>query len=111
MKFSENWLRNHVPIQANRDVLVATLTAIGLEVENVAVLGEALDLIVVARIVNVVPHPESDRLQICQVDAAQDTLLQIVCGASNVRPGLVVPLALLGAKIGALTIKSTTLRG
>ncbi|HHW4671694.1 MAG TPA: YtpR family tRNA-binding protein, partial [Xylella fastidiosa subsp. multiplex] len=111
MKFSENWLRNHVPIQANRDVLVATLTAIGLEVENVAVLGEALDLIVVARIVNVVPHPESDLLQICQVDVAQDNLLQIVCGASNVRPGLVVPLALLGAKIGALTIKSTTLRG
>lgn len=111
MKFSENWLRSHVPIQVSRDVLVATLTAIGLEVEDVAVLGEALDLVVVARIVKVVSHPESDRLQICQVDAAQGTLVQIVCGAPNTRPGLVVPLALVGAKIGNLTIKSTKLRG
>lgn len=43
MKFSENWLRSHVPTSATRDELTATLTAIGLEVEEVSVLGEGLD--------------------------------------------------------------------
>ena len=51
MKFSENWLRSHVPTQATRDELAATLTAIGLEVEEVAALGDGLANVVVARIV------------------------------------------------------------
>ncbi|WP_176716956.1 hypothetical protein, partial [Xanthomonas translucens] len=63
MKFSENWLRSHVPTQASRDELAATLTAIGLEVEEVTPLGESLQQVVVARIVEAVRHPEADRLQ------------------------------------------------
>ncbi|WP_349779265.1 phenylalanine--tRNA ligase subunit beta [Xanthomonas sp. WHRI 7065] len=111
MKFSENWLRSHVPIQASRDELAATLTAIGLEVEEVTPLGEALGQVVVARIVEAVRHPEADRLQVCSVDAGQSELLQIVCGAPNARAGLVAPLALVGAQIGALTITAAKLRG
>ncbi|MBB4730908.1 phenylalanine--tRNA ligase subunit beta [Xanthomonas arboricola] len=111
MKFSENWLRSHVPIQASRDELAATLTAIGLEVEEVTPLGEALGQVVVARIVEAVRHPEADRLQVCSVDAGQGELLQIVCGAPNARAGLVAPLALVGAQIGALTITAAKLRG
>ncbi|CAE6759856.1 phenylalanine--tRNA ligase subunit beta [Xanthomonas arboricola pv. corylina] len=111
MKFSENWLRIHVPIQASRDELAATLTAIGLEVEEVTPLGEALGQVVVARIVEAVRHPEADRLQVCSVDAGQGELLQIVCGAPNARAGLVAPLALVGAQIGALTITAAKLRG
>ncbi|AKK63669.1 phenylalanyl-tRNA synthetase [Xanthomonas oryzae pv. oryzicola] len=111
MKFSENWLRSHVPIQATRDELAATLTAIGLEVEEVTPLGESLGQVVVARIVEAVRHPEADRLQVCSVDAGQGELLQIVCGAPNARPGLVAPLALVGAKIGELTITAAKLRG
>lgn len=111
MKFSENWLRSHVPIQASRDELAATLTAIGLEVEEVTPLGEALGQVVVARIVEAVRHPEADRLQVCSVDAGQGELLHIVCGAPNARAGLLAPLALVGAQIGALTITAAKLRG
>ncbi|MCU1055221.1 phenylalanine--tRNA ligase subunit beta [Stenotrophomonas maltophilia] len=111
MKFSENWLRSHVPTGASRDELSAVLTAIGLEVEDVTALGEGLDHVVVARIVEAVRHPEADRLQVCRVDAGQGELLQIVCGAPNARPGLVAPLAMVGAQIGELKIKPAKLRG
>lgn len=111
MKFSENWLRSHVPTTASRDELSAVLTAIGLEVEEVTALGAGLDHVVVARIVEAERHPEADRLQVCRVDAGQGRLLQIVCGAPNARPGLVAPLAMVGAQIGELKISPARLRG
>ncbi len=111
MKFSENWLRSHVPTQATRDALSATLTAIGLEVEEVTALGDGLASVVVARIVECARHPEADRLQVCQVDAGQGELLQIVCGAPNARPGLRAPLAMVGANVGGIAIKAAKLRG
>ena len=116
MKFAESWLRQHVKTSASRDELAATLTAIGLEVEEMTVLGAALDGVVVARIVECAKHPQADKLQVCQVDAgngplSNGELLQIVCGAPNARPGLVAPLATIGTTVGALTIKAATLRG
>ncbi|MCW4453872.1 phenylalanine--tRNA ligase subunit beta [Flavobacterium sp. MXW15] len=111
MKFSENWLRSHVPTSATREQLSAVLTAIGLEVEEVAALGESLQHVVVARIVEAVRHPEADRLQVCTVDAGQGEPLQIVCGAPNARAGLVAPLAMVGAQVGELKIKPAKLRG
>ncbi len=111
MKFSENWLRQHVKTTATREELAATLTAIGLEVEELTPLGEALDGVVVARILSAEKHPEADKLQVCQVDAGFEAPLQIVCGAPNARAGLVAPLATIGTTVGALTIKAAKLRG
>ena len=111
MKFPESWLRQHVKTTATRDELAATLTAIGLEVEAMTVLGAALDGVVVARIVECARHPQADKLQVCQVDVGGDAFLQIVCGAPNARPGLVAPLATIGTTVGELTIKAATLRG
>ena len=111
MKFSENWLRQHVKTTATREELAATLTAIGLEVEELTPLGEALDGVVVARILSAEKHPQADKLQVCQVDAGLDTPLQIVCGAPNARAGLVAPLATIGTTVGTLTIKAAKLRG
>ena len=111
MKFSENWLRQHVKTTATREELAATLTAIGLEVEELAPLGEALDGVVVARILSAEKHPQADKLQVCQVDAGLDAPLQIVCGAPNARAGLVAPLATIGTTVGTLTIKAAKLRG
>jgi phenylalanyl-tRNA synthetase beta chain len=111
MKFSENWLRQHVRTDASRDALAATLTAIGLEVEDVTPLGAGLDGVVVARILDCAKHPEADRLQVCQVDAGRGAPLQIVCGAPNARPGLIAPLATIGATLGGITIKAAKLRG
>ena len=111
MKFSENWLRHHVPTKASRDELAATLTAIGLEVEVVTALGDSLDGVVVARIVSAQKHPEADRLQVCEVDTGNGTV-QIVCGAPNARAGLVAPLATVGATLpGGMVIKAAKLRG
>jgi phenylalanyl-tRNA synthetase beta chain len=111
MKFSENWLRQHVPTTATRDELAATLTAIGLEVEDMTVLGASLDGVVVAQIVSAGKHPEADRLQVCQVDTGQG-LVQIVCGAPNARAGLKAPLAMVGANLpGGIAIKAAKLRG
>src|SRR5687768_4193017 len=106
MKFSENWLRQHVKTDATRGELAARLTAIGLEVEEMTPLGGALDGVVVARIVDCAKHPEADRLQVCEVDAGSGTLLQIVCGAPNARAGLLAPLATIGTRIGDTTIKA-----
>ncbi len=111
MKFSENWLRQHVATDATREELAATLTAIGLEVEALTPLGERLDGVVVARIVSAKKHPEADRLQVCQVDAGQGAPLQVVCGAPNARVGLVAPLATVGTRVGGVTIKAAKLRG
>ena len=111
MKFPESWLRQHVKTSATREELAATLTAIGLEVEEMTVLGDALDGVVVARIAECAKHPEADKLQVCQVDAGTHGMLQIVCGAPNARPGLVAPLATIGTQVGELTIKAARLRG
>ncbi|MBF6022775.1 phenylalanine--tRNA ligase subunit beta [Lysobacter niastensis] len=111
MKFSENWLRQHVPTNATREQLAATLTAIGLEVEEVTALGESLDGVVVAQIVSAEKHPEADRLQVCQVDTGNG-MVQIVCGAPNARAGLKAPLAMVGANLpGDIAIKAAKLRG
>src|SRR5688500_18223256 len=111
MKFSENWLRQHVPTNATREELAATLTAIGLEVEDMTALGESLDGVVVAQIVSAEKHPEADRLQVCQVDTGNGTV-QIVCGAPNARAGLKAPLAAVGANLpGGIAIKAAKLRG
>ena len=112
MKFSENWLREHVEAAASRDELVTRLTLIGLEVEDVTGIGGALEGVVVAQILECARHPEADRLQVCSVDAGLAQPLQIVCGAPNARPGLKAPLAMIGATLpGGIAIKAAMLRG
>lgn len=112
MKFSENWLRQHVPTSASHEELVATLTAIGLEVEEATRLGDGLDKVVVAEIVAAQKHPEADRLQVYTVDAGDGATVQIVCGAPNARVGLKAPLAKVGAVLpGGMEIKPAKLRG
>ncbi|MCX7562656.1 phenylalanine--tRNA ligase subunit beta [Xanthomonadaceae bacterium XH05] len=112
MKFPESWLREHVAVDADRDTLAATLTAIGLEVEGVENIGAALPGVVVAQIVSCEKHPEADRLRLCQVSIGGQQTVQIVCGAPNAREGLKAPLATVGAELpGGLAIKAAKLRG
>lgn len=111
MKFSENWLRSLVDIPVDRAALVDRLTMSGLEVEAVESIGGSLDGVVIARIVACDPHPNADKLQVCRVDTGKGEV-RIVCGAPNVRAGLVAPLATLGAKLpNGVTIKAAKLRG
>ncbi|MGQ0799518.1 MAG: phenylalanine--tRNA ligase subunit beta [Pseudomarimonas sp.] len=112
MKFPESWLREHVEVTASRDELAAALTAIGLEVEALEVIGAQLGGVVVGEIIAAVRHPEADRLQVCQVDIGNGESLQIVCGAPNARVGLKAPLAMIGASLpGGLQIGAAKLRG
>ncbi|MBO9663675.1 phenylalanine--tRNA ligase subunit beta [Dokdonella sp.] len=110
MKISENWLRERVPLQADRATLAERFDMIGHEVESIESLGAQLDGVVVAQIASCAKHPEADRLQVCEVDAGGEKL-QIVCGAPNARAGLKAPLAKVGAQVGTLSIKAAKLRG
>ena len=98
MQFSESWLRTFVnPDNLTTDALSHRLTMAGLEVEEVGPVAPPFDKIVVARVLATERHPNADRLNVCQVDAGTGETLQIVCGAPNVKPGILVPCALVGA--------------
>jgi phenylalanyl-tRNA synthetase beta chain len=97
MQFSENWLRSMVDPKMTSDELSHLLTMSGLEVEDVEPVAPPFSNVVVAKVLEVAKHPNADRLNVCQVDAGTGTLLNIVCGAPNVRPGMKVACAMAGA--------------
>jgi len=97
MQFSENWLRTMVDPKMTSDELAHMLTMSGLEVEEVEAVAPPFSNVVVAHVREMAKHPNADRLNVCQVDVGTGTLLNIVCGAPNVRPGLKVVCAMAGA--------------
>lgn len=111
MKLSEQWLREWVDPQISTEDLVAQLTMAGLEVDSMEPAAAEFSGVVVAEVVDVAPHPDADKLRVCRVNAGAEPL-QIVCGAPNVRVGMRVPAALVGAVLpGDLKIKKAKLRG
>ncbi len=111
MKFSENWLRQWVDPQISTEELGQQLTMAGLELDGIEPAAPDLTGVVVARIESVSPHPDADKLQVCQVNLGDGTR-QIVCGADNARTGLVTALATERAQLpGGLKIKAAKLRG
>jgi len=111
MKISQNWLHEWVNPQADLDEFCATITMAGLEVDSIEPAAGEFTKIVVARVTSVEKHPDADKLNVCKVDAGGEEL-QIVCGASNVREGLVVACATIGAVLpGNFKIKKSKLRG
>ena len=99
MQFPESWLREFCDPPLTTQQLADTLTMGGLEVESLRPVAPPFTSVVVGEIVQVAPHPSADRLRVCQVDAGQGTLLNIVCGAENARVGIKVPCALVGAQL------------
>jgi len=97
MQFSENWLRTMVDPKMTSDELAHLLTMSGLEVEEVEAVAPPFSNVVVGLVRDMAKHPNADRLNVCQVDVGTGTLLNIVCGAPNVRPGLKVVCAMAGA--------------
>ena len=112
MKISEQWLREWVDPDITSNELVAQLTNAGLEVDSVEPVAPAFKNVVVGRVLEVMQHPNADRLKIAKVNIGQGTTFEIVCGAPNVRPGMCAPTALIGAVLpGAGTIEASELRG
>ncbi|WP_313030213.1 phenylalanine--tRNA ligase subunit beta [Massilia alkalitolerans] len=97
MQFSENWLRSMVDPKMTSSELSHLLTMSGLEVEEVEAVAPPFTNVVVAEVKEVAKHPDADRLNVCQVDVGSGTLLNIVCGAPNVRAGMKAICAKAGA--------------
>ncbi|SDQ58338.1 phenylalanyl-tRNA synthetase beta subunit [Pseudomonas sp. UC 17F4] len=111
MKFSEKWLRGWVNPQVSRDDLVARLSMAGLEVDSVTPAAGQFSGIIVGEVLSTEQHPDADKLRVCQVSNGSETF-QVVCGAPNVRPGLKIPFAMIGAELpGDFKIKKAKLRG
>ena len=111
MKFSEQWLRGWVNPQVGRDELVARLSMAGLEVDSVTPAAGVFSGVVVGEVLSTEQHPDADKLRVCQVSNGSQTF-QVVCGAPNVRPGLKIPFAMIGAELpGDFKIKKAKLRG
>ena len=100
MKISESWLREWVNPPVATEQLVQQVTMAGLEVDAVTPVAGQFNGVVVAQILSAEPHPDAQKLRVCQVDAGGEPL-QIVCGAANARAGIKVPLAQVGALLPA----------
>ncbi|WP_313370860.1 phenylalanine--tRNA ligase subunit beta [Achromobacter animicus] len=112
MQFPESWLRTLVNPPIATDELAHRLTMAGLEVEETEPAAPAFTGVVVAHIVEITPHPDADKLRVCQVDDGSGERLQIVCGAPNAAAGLKVPLARVGAELpGGMKIGVAKMRG
>lgn len=112
MKVSEFWLREWVDTQVNSQQLANLLTMAGLEVDAISSVAGPFSGVIIAQVVTTRSHPEADKLTLCEINVGSDELLRVVCGASNVRPGLKVALAMVKAVLpGDIVIKETRLRG
>lgn len=112
MKLSKLWLREWVNFSLTEQELAHQLTMAGLEVDAVSPVAGEFTQVIVAEVLSTKPHPNADKLTLCEVNANTEKPLQIVCGASNVRAGLKVALAMVGARLpGGFNIKESKLRG
>ncbi len=112
MQFSENWLRDWVNPQASTEELADALSMAGLEVDGVAPAAPAFSGVVVGEVLDCQPHPDADKLSVCQVNIGAAEPVQIVCGAKNVAADMKVPVATVGAVLpGDFKIKKARLRG
>ena len=96
MKVLLSWLREFAPVDGAPDEIGDQLSDLGLAVEEMTSIGGGLDGVVVARVLDLRPHPDADRIQLVDVDAGDGEALQICCGAFNMSVGDLVPLATLG---------------
>jgi len=111
MQVSVKWLRDYVDVDVPPAELAERLTMAGLEVDSLHETGPAFSGVHVARINSLKPHPNADKLVLCEVTTG-DAVRPVVCGAKNIRVGDIVPLAQVGATLpGDLVIRSSIIRG
>jgi phenylalanyl-tRNA synthetase beta chain len=113
MKFSLEWLKEHLDTNASAEAIAQKLTAIGLEVESVSNPAEALAPFRIAKVLTAEKHPQADKLQVLTVDAGTGEEIQVVCGAPNARAGMVGVFGPPGAYIPGsdLTLRVAAIRG
>ncbi len=99
MKITYDWLKDHLQTNNSEKLLLSKLTDIGLEVERIEDTSTDLDKFIIAKIVKVKKHPNADRLKVCNVDIGNEEIVEVVCGASNAKDGLLTIYAPPGAII------------
>ena len=112
MNLSYNWLKQFLPsLKQSPEQLGEILSMQIAEVEEIIKLSQGLEKVIVAEIIKIKPHPQADKLQIVVVNTGKQNQ-EIVCGATNIKPGQKVPLACQGAKLSnGVEIKSAVIRG
>ena len=111
MKISLSWIRDYVDIDIDVNQLADALTMSGLEVEGMTDRYDYLDGVVVGKIIDISPHPNADKLTVCNVETGGG-VRSIVCGASNIRADNLVPVALPGTKFpSGMVIQDASIRG
>jgi phenylalanyl-tRNA synthetase beta chain len=112
VKVTYSWLNEFTPLNQTPAELAQRLTLSGLEVESIAPVAPPFRGVVVGEVLECGRHPDADKLSLCQVTTDGKDRLAIVCGAPNVRSGLKVAVAKVGAELpGGLAIKRTKIRG
>lgn len=97
MKVLLSWLQEFAPgIDGDPTELGETLSALGLAVEEMTITGQGLDGIVLAKVLDLSPHPDADKIQVVQVDSGDGQPLQVCCGAFNMAVGDLIPFATVG---------------
>ena len=99
MKFTINWLKEHLDTKYNEEKIINKLTNIGLEVESFESQSSEKDEFVIAKILNAEQHPNADRLRVCNVDIGREEIVKVVCGAPNAKKDLITVYAPPGAVI------------
>lgn len=111
MRTSIKWLKDYVDFSQSPDDLADMLTMAGIPVAYTEKLGQDIENVVTGRITEINGHPNADRLSVCKIDVASE-IITIITGATNIRAGQVVPVALVGAKLpGGVKINASKLRG
>ncbi len=112
MKFTLNWLKEHLDTTASLNEITDKLTALGLELEGVEDPGEVYAPFKAAHVVSAEKHPDADRLRVCIVDTGSEKI-QVVCGAPNAKKGMKGIFAPNGAYIPGteITLKKGKIRG
>ena len=85
MKFTINWLKEHLDTKYNEEKIIDKLTNVGLEVESFESQLSEPGEFVIAKILNTEQHPNADRLSVCNVDIGKDKIVKVVCGAPNAK--------------------------
>lgn len=112
MQVSIKWLKDYIDFKETPEELADLLTMSGVPVENIRDMGAGLEKVVTGKIVNIEKHPNADKLCICTLDIGAPENITIVTGATNVRTGQVVPVAVIGAKLpNGVKISKGKLRG
>ena len=113
MKVLLSWLREFAPdIDGDPVELGETLSALGLAVEDMSVTGKGVDGVVLAKVLNLRPHPDADKIQLVDVDAGDGEALQVCCGAFNMSVGDLIPFATIGTTMpNGMEIAQRKMRG